>query len=594
MLATDRIDRRKALFLLAGLPAVGALVRWIAFPGAPGLLLQIWVIAWLLIASVWLGRVALRRFLWRVSNRLTFSYALIGVVPIPLVAAVLAAGLYVFGGFFLDHLFRDAVAEVQVDTTHAARAELDRMLGRLSRRNAAGPVHLPVSFTYYRDGRRVAGDPSGPPVWRDAWPREDNGPTRDSVPFFAADGQPTLLGAAVRGNYGVLARFDGDLATELSRRSGIWIEFPGDDLPSELTFVYGDLEFPLVVLQPRAEHKVIRSFFGIEDSPALLDRPLVRWAEMARPYLDPSTGGAAGDSVAVTLVASPSLLISELLPVSPEVNVFAYLVFFLFLLATFLLYAVALLMALLLIFSLSRAVNRLSSATRRVQAGDFSTRIAIDRSDQIGALQHSFNQMASNLERLVSEAAKKEIFERELAIAQEMQRSLLPDTLTAPDGLRFATYFRPSRAIGGDYYDLLPLADGRLAVVVADVSGHGLPAGLRMAMVKSAFELLSREVVTPAGILARVHELLADRLRRPGQRRTFVTASLAALDPTTGALEIANAGHPPPYLLRDGEVRELALPSPPLGTLSRDFPRREITLVDGDVLVWLSDGLIEA
>lgn len=592
-----RLDRRKLVFLVAGIPAVLSILRWIFLSGSPGLFAQFWTVTWLTITGIWVGRWLLRLFLWRVSRRLAFSYALIGVVPIPLVAIVIAVGLYVLAGFFLGHHFFAVVGDLQVDLVHEARHELDARRARLAR-DPERETDLPVAFAYYRDGRRVEGDARAPEQWGDFWPRASHGPLRESVPFFDLDDRPTLLGAATAGRDGVLAIFDGDLPAELSRRSGVWVELTASDLPSNVTFVLNGTELPLFVLEPQAENDTIRTFFGTETSESYLDRPFVRWAELARPFSDPATGRDTGErteeAVAVTLISTPRALVGELLPMSPEVNFFVYLVFFLFFLVTFLLYMVALLMALTLIFGLSKAVNRLTEATRRVQEGDFAARIRVERSDQVGALQRNFNDTAASLERLVAEAAQKEIFERELSIAQEMQRSLLPDALEAPDDLDFVTYFRPSRAIGGDYYDLLPLADGRLAVVVADVSGHGLPAGLRMAMVKSAVELLCAEGESPTKLLSRLHHLLADRLRRPGQRRAFVTATIAALDLDTGALEIANAGHPPTYLLRAGDVREISLPSPPLGTLSDAFPSEELRLETGDVLVWLSDGLIEA
>jgi sigma-B regulation protein RsbU (phosphoserine phosphatase) len=284
----------------------------------------------------------------------------------------------------------------------------------------------------------------------------------------------------------------------------------------------------------------------------------------------------------------------HLVPLSPEVGFFVYLIFVVVGLITFDLYLAAVVLAMSIIVGLSRAVNRLSSATQSVQRGDFSTRIAVHRRDQVGALQRSFNGMAENLERLVRDAAQKEIWERELSLAHELQQSLLPDTLKVPEPLEFSTYFRPSTALGGDYYDVLTLADGRCAVIVADVSGHGLAAGLRMAMVKSAFELLAEEESDPTKILGRLHHLLRDRLQSPSQRRSFVTATITAIDCASGEIEIVNAGHPPTYLLRGGQVTEIELHGLPLGLLRPAFPCHHETLRAGDVLVWLSDGLLEA
>jgi sigma-B regulation protein RsbU (phosphoserine phosphatase) len=127
--------------------------------------------------------------------------------------------------------------------------------------------------------------------------------------------------------------------------------------------------------------------------------------------------------------------------------------------------------------------------------------------------------------------------------------------------------------------------------VVADVAGHGLAAGLRMAMVKSALALLVEDDVEPERIFARLHRLLKNR---PGER-SFVTATLARFDPADGRLELTNAGHPPTYLVRaSGAVEELELPGTPLGSLPGRPGSATATLAPGDAALWLSDGLIEA
>ena len=159
-------------------------------------------------------------------------------------------------------------------------------------------------------------------------------------------------------------------------------------------------------------------------------------------------------------------------------------------------------MAVFMIVGLSRAVNRLSRGTAAVRQGDFGVRIPVRRRDQVGDLQRSFNEMAGNLETLVATAAQKESLEKELELARDLQKSLLPSDLPAGGGVEFATLFEPSAAIGGDYFDVLRISEDELAVIIADVSGHGLSSGLRMAMLKAALLILVEETRDPEEILA--------------------------------------------------------------------------------------------
>jgi phosphoserine phosphatase RsbU/P len=268
-------------------------------------------------------------------------------------------------------------------------------------------------------------------------------------------------------------------------------------------------------------------------------------------------------------------------------------------------YLISLLVASFMAFGLSRAVNRLSAATERIAKGDFSVRIPVRRKDQIGALQRDFNHMTEHLEELVQTAAQKEALESELQTARRLQTSLLPHRLDVDPRVEIAAFFEPSAAIGGDYYDVVCLPGDRLAIFVADVSGHGLPAGLRMAMIKAGVNLLAGQGLEPSALLAKLDGLVRsaasgeaagdDGGRR--KRRDFVTASLALLDLASGDLELTNAGHPPLYVARAGAVvavDEIALPGSALGGLGTNYGSERVRLTSGDCAIWLSDGLIEA
>ncbi len=591
---------RQLLFALLTLPAAAGIVLMWFGPdlGLAGTLLKAYAVTLVAIVGLWLLSKALHAFLWRVSRRLAFSYFLIGVVPIPLLLVLALVTSYIVGGFFIGHLYRDAVTSVANDLRFAAHRHMEQIL-----RGTIEPIDQPIAiaFAYYRDGVKLAGAAEAPESWQDWWPVDslDELSSRlEPLPIVAgAGGVPTLAASVRDGSYGILAIFAGDLGRELSERSGIWVEQFRSDEPrtAETTniTIFGR-EYRLDTPRPENAEELKAFLHPGIDRPGVFDRASVAWPEISEPFLDLGTGEVAAKYVSATLIANLRGLYYHLVSPTSKVNISVYGIFFA---VAFLLVDIAIvatLMALLMIFGLSRAVNHLSTATERVQRGDFSTRIDVRRRDQVGALQRTFNQMAGNLENLVATAAQKEILEKEISIAQDLQHSLLPDTLAAPETLRFAAHFEPSTAIGGDYYDLLPMAGDRLGIVVADVSGHGLSAGLRMAMVKSALALLTEEEERPEEILRRLHLLIRDRLASAGNGRGFVTATLSLVDSATGELVVTNAGHPPTYLLRAAEVTEILLPSTPLGALGGDYRQRKLQLEPGDVVVWLSDGLIEA
>jgi serine phosphatase RsbU (regulator of sigma subunit) len=432
---------------------------------------------------------------------------------------------------------------------------------------------------------------------------EAGGAAPDGMPRFFAlpGGVPTLAATAGDAARGVAAAHTGDLAQELTEESDVWVRLYG---PSGEEEAQGRVDVEIMgramalKTDPRRSTGAAEAFFA-ERAPrtrgeGLFDRvwddPFLWWGEVPGPLVALADGSHVADNFGVALNSPPRTLERHLFSNSAELDVSMWSLLFVFAFLLFDVYAAAALMAAVMIFALSRAVNRLSRATDAVRRGDFSVRIPVRRRDQVGELQRSFNTMAANLEQLVATATQKELLEKELAIARELQQSLLPLDLPHGRGIEFASLFAPSAAIGGDYFDVLRLGEDRLAVVVADVSGHGLPTGLRMAMLKAALTILVSEERPVEEILRKLDAVV--RLDRDG--RFFVTATIALLDFRDGTLEITNAGHPPTYLLRGATVREVMLPGQPLGGIGPSWGTETLRLVRDDVVVWLSDGLIEA
>lgn len=180
----------------------------------------------------------------------------------------------------------------------------------------------------------------------------------------------------------------------------------------------------------------------------------------------------------------------------------------------------------------------------------------------------------------------------ELEVARQLQRDLLPQRAPEVAGWRFAHSYRTANEIGGDYYDFVPLGDGRLALVSGDASGHGMAAGLLMAIANATLQTAITSDPAPRAVA----ESLNRTLCVTGGRRAFMTLFYAVLDPAGGALEYVCAGHPFPLLRRaGGGVEELGRGGLPLGLRQRiEAPRGSTVLAPGDLLVLYTDGLPEA
>lgn len=180
----------------------------------------------------------------------------------------------------------------------------------------------------------------------------------------------------------------------------------------------------------------------------------------------------------------------------------------------------------------------------------------------------------------------------ELEVARELQAALLPRDMPSVPGWSFAHSYRTANEVGGDYYDMMPLPDGRLALIVGDASGHGMGAGLVMAIANATLKTAIDLDPSPELVAA----LLNRAIWRIGTKRTFMSVFYAVLDPQTGSLEYVCAGHPFPLLRRqDGSVEELGCGGLPLGMRERlPLTPRTVELRPGDLLVFYTDGLAEA
>lgn len=204
------------------------------------------------------------------------------------------------------------------------------------------------------------------------------------------------------------------------------------------------------------------------------------------------------------------------------------------------------------------------------------------------------NQAAIALEnvRLHLRALEQERLEREMHVAAEIQRQILPKGAPLVPGFQLVGWNRPARQVGGDYYDMFPTKDGRMGLLVGDVSGKGIPAALMVSTLHSALRLLVDQTGVGAELLARLNR----HIQESSTPNKFITMLLAELDPATGLLRYVNAGHNPGLLVHcDGRMDELGASGVPLGLLvGSRYTEREVVVEPGDLLCLYSDGITEA
>jgi serine phosphatase RsbU (regulator of sigma subunit) len=187
----------------------------------------------------------------------------------------------------------------------------------------------------------------------------------------------------------------------------------------------------------------------------------------------------------------------------------------------------------------------------------------------------------------------RQSIEQELRLARSIQQASLPQEVPTLEGWKITPFYQPAREVGGDFYDFHLLSEGRLGVVVGDATGKGVPAALVMSTTCGMLRAVSQasDSSSPGAMLRRVNEALVPSI----PANMFVTCFYAILDPESGRLLYANAGHDVPYLHRSGAAEELKARGMPLGLMpGMSYEENEIVLDAGEAALFYSDGLVEA
>jgi serine phosphatase RsbU (regulator of sigma subunit) len=247
---------------------------------------------------------------------------------------------------------------------------------------------------------------------------------------------------------------------------------------------------------------------------------------------------------------------------------------------------------------ISHPIQELAEATEHIARGDLNHRVNVNAKDEIGRLVSSFNNMTQELrenkDRIIAMATREAQVARDFEIARAVQQNLFPDTLPSRTGWEFAARCRPAKAVGGDYYDMFEIGQGKILFAQGDVSGKGLGASLVMASVHAIIRSWSGNGRDDP---SRLIEELNQYLITSSSPDTFVTLFVGLLDCAASALWYVNCGHPPAVLLRSrgGETENLARGGMPLGiTQEGRYEAGRCSVAGGDTIVLVSDGVTEA
>ena len=520
------------------------------------------------VATRWM----LRKLFWRVGRRLFLSYVLIGVLPFFLFGILLLALGYMIAGV-MSHAALRGERQASLGQLEASALEY----GLTGKKPADAVSTLEIFDTSAASGEKLPGWLKESSFSGMAW-RAGKPVLIATRQFVQPEGTRTVV---------FVQPMDKAWEQQLEERTGMIVRMGRDsESGSRNVKVKGGRGATVHV-------DVVDQDSDFEDVVSSSIFRKIIWGDLAA-LNDWETGKTETNHQLFTLISNPvsSLFhfyfgggsdryIRILINVISGIS--AMLLF---------IYMVAALFAAVLIYSITRAVNRIEKGTKAVERGDFSYRIAMRPQNQLGEMAQSFDHMTESIASLLANVAEKERQQSEIEIAATIQRNLLPKEGPQFRGVSFSAHFEPTASIGGDYYDVFNLDKSKLAVAIGDVSGHGLSTGLVMAMVKAAMTTLVEEGADETSLFRRLNDLVY----RSTESRAFMTLAFTIFDLEKGTIRHTNAGHLYPYLLRDGEVPSpIEVPSLPLG-VRPDIRTRtsEAMLKEGDSVVYLSDGIIEA
>jgi serine phosphatase RsbU (regulator of sigma subunit) len=568
-------------------------------------LASLWVLASAWIVAWWIWR----WMTYRVGVRLFISYLLLGVLPFVLCAALAAVGLYILMGQYTSVRYGSEIRRVRWELAAECRTILDRAetdgaegaIALLEELASTPPEPLTRVLWQAKIGGQtieIAGGENLPEIdWVVGEDRRITAVYGDQV--FGLVSASSQTGDSIL----VLIPFDDATAAAISDAWWFDVAFFGldDHTVVDVSGREGDDESNVGADSDSSVSVTLggETMSGDriwqpweETDGGFLTRPLVVWFRVSGDLVDLETGEPIeGGNQAALLRTSPSYVWDDFTLSRYELGAEIWSVLLALGLFFLVLYGMAFVVAGTIVFSITRSVQKLSAGARQVEDGNLDHRVPAKRRDQLGDLSRSFNHMTDAVQSMLADVAEKERLARELELARQIQESLLPARYLELGPLTLHATFQPATEVGGDYFDVFPLADERLVVVVGDVAGHGLATGLLMASLKSSVASLVYEGYSGADLIAKVNHVMMTH----GQSRTMITLTLTQIDLVEGFLGLSNAGHTPAFLIgAEGEIEELAANSIPIGSNLCQPAQLARPFLPGNSLLLYSDGLVEA
>jgi len=246
-----------------------------------------------------------------------------------------------------------------------------------------------------------------------------------------------------------------------------------------------------------------------------------------------------------------------------------------------------------------KPIQKLTEGVLRIGEGNLDQTLPVEGADEFSEIARAFNEITDKFRKSQEDLVEQERLQKEMQVAQEIQHALLPRKFPDVEGYDISTIYRAAKDVGGDYFDFVQIDANTLGIIVADVSGKGVPGSLVMTMIRTALRLESRENYSPTDVLSRVNQFVADDVKKG----MFITIFFITLDSLKRTIAFASAGHNPMILYRkdvdscyflNTRGMPLGISLPDGVKFDQTIEHDKVKLKKDDMLVIYTDGITEA